>query len=183
MLPAALELARDVAVNANPASVAYSKRLLWADLDPDAVAAEETTVHLKLMGGPDAAEGPAAWREHRPPRWRSKAGEAGDPGMTDDGPRTIAEVLDGVDLSGRTAVVTGASSGLGLQTAQALQSAGAEVLAAVRDVAKTRGAIHCEIVETDLSDLRSVRAAAAAIADRLDRIDLLINNAGVMASP
>ena len=79
VLPAALELARDVAVNANPASVAYSKRLLWADLDPDAVAAEETTVHLKLMGGPDAAEGPAAWREHRPPRWRSKAGEAGDP--------------------------------------------------------------------------------------------------------
>ena len=79
VLPAALELARDVAVNANPASVAYSKRLLWADLDPDAVAAEETTVHLKLMGGPDAAEGPAAWREHRPPRWRSKASEAGDP--------------------------------------------------------------------------------------------------------
>ena len=103
--------------------------------------------------------------------------------MTDDGPRTTTEVLDGVDLSGRTAVVTGASSGLGLQTAQGLQSAGAEVLAAVRDVAKTRGAIHCEIVETDLSDLRSVRAAAAAIADRLDRIDLLINNAGVMASP
>lgn len=79
VLPAALALARDVAVNANPASVAYSKRLLWADLNADAVAAEETTVHLKLMGGPDAAEGPAAWRERRPPRWRSTAGEAGDP--------------------------------------------------------------------------------------------------------
>lgn len=103
--------------------------------------------------------------------------------MTDDGPRTTADVLDGVDLTGRTVVITGASSGLGLQTAQALQSVGAEVLAAVRDVAKTRAAIDCEVVETDLSDLRSVRAAAAAIADRLDRIDLLINNAGVMASP
>lgn len=79
VLPAALELARDVAVNANPASVAYSKRLLWGAVNIDAVAAEETTVHLKLMGGPDAAEGPAAWREHRPPRWRSTAGETGDP--------------------------------------------------------------------------------------------------------
>jgi enoyl-CoA hydratase/carnithine racemase len=79
VLPAALELARDVAVNANPASVAYSKRLLWADEDADAVAAKETTVHLKLMGGPDAAEGPAAWRENRPPVWRSSASQTGDP--------------------------------------------------------------------------------------------------------
>lgn len=79
VLPAALELARDVAVNANPASVAYSKRLLWADLNADEAAHAETTVHLTLMGGPDAAEGPAAWRERRPPRWRSVASETGDP--------------------------------------------------------------------------------------------------------
>jgi enoyl-CoA hydratase/carnithine racemase len=79
VLPAALELARDVAVNANPASVAYSKRLLWAAGTADDVAEAETTVHLKLMGGPDAAEGPAAWRERRPPHWRSKASETGDP--------------------------------------------------------------------------------------------------------
>ena len=79
VLPAALELARDVARLANPASVAYSKRLLWSEIDADAVAAEETTVHLKLMGGPDAAEGPAAWRENRPPVWKSRAGETGDP--------------------------------------------------------------------------------------------------------
>jgi len=78
VLPAALELAHDVAVHANPASVAYSKRLLWADLPIDEVADVETTVHLKLMGGPDAAEGPAAWREGRPPRWRSTAGQTGD---------------------------------------------------------------------------------------------------------
>ncbi|AQT78077.1 crotonase [Mycolicibacterium litorale] len=79
VLPAALELARDVAVNANPASVAYSKRLLWTETDADTVAAEETTVHLTLMGGPDAAEGPAAWRAKRPPVWRSVASETGDP--------------------------------------------------------------------------------------------------------
>ncbi len=79
VLPAAVDLARDVAVNANPASVAYSKRLLWSGANIDAVAAEETTVHHRLMGGPDAAEGPAAWRERRAPVWRSSASETGDP--------------------------------------------------------------------------------------------------------
>ncbi|WP_179470143.1 enoyl-CoA hydratase/isomerase family protein [Mycolicibacterium vinylchloridicum] len=79
VLPAALDLARDVAVNANPASLAYSKRLLWAETNVDEVAAQETTVHLKLMGGPDAAEGPAAWREKRPPVWHSTASQTGDP--------------------------------------------------------------------------------------------------------
>ena len=97
--------------------------------------------------------------------------------------KTTAEVLDGVDLSGRTVVITGASSGLGLQTARALQSAGAEVIAAVRDFDKTRAAIDCEMVDLDLSDLHSAKAAAATIAGRLDRIDILINNAGVMAPP
>ncbi len=79
VLPAALELARDVAVYANPASVAYSKRLLWSGTDVDRVAEAEPSVHLRLLGGPDAAEGPCAWRERRPPRWRSTAGETGDP--------------------------------------------------------------------------------------------------------
>ncbi len=96
---------------------------------------------------------------------------------------TTAEVLSGVDLTGRTVVVTGASSGLGLQTARALQAAGAEIVAAVRDLDKTRSAIDCETVPLELGDLRSVRAAAEAIAARHDRIDVLINNAGVMAPP
>ena len=97
--------------------------------------------------------------------------------------KTTAEVLDGVDLTGRTAVITGASSGLGLQTALAMQSAGAEIIAAVRDLDKTRAVIDCETVQLDLTDLRSARAAAATIADRHERIDVLINNAGVMAPP
>ena len=96
---------------------------------------------------------------------------------------TTAEVLNGVDLTGRTVVITGASSGLGLQTARAMQSAGAEIIAAVRDLDKTRAAIDCETVVLDLTDLRSARSAAAAIAERHDRIDVLINNAGVMAPP
>ncbi|CAN5701343.1 enoyl-CoA hydratase-related protein [soil metagenome] len=79
VLAAALQTARDVAAAANPASVAMSKRLLWADLDADGVAAEETRAHHILMGGPDPSEGAAAWRERRPPRWRSRASETGDP--------------------------------------------------------------------------------------------------------
>lgn len=96
---------------------------------------------------------------------------------------TTADVLDGVDLTGRTVVVTGASSGLGLQTARALQSAGARVVAAVRDLDKTRAAIDCDTVHLELADLRSARAAAAELAERLDRIDVLVNNAGIMAPP
>lgn len=96
---------------------------------------------------------------------------------------TTAEVLSRVDLTGRTVVITGASSGLGLQAARALQSAGAEIVAAVRDVDKTRAAIDCETVQLELADLRSARAAAETIAEHHDRVDVLINNAGVMAPP
>lgn len=103
--------------------------------------------------------------------------------MTHDDAKTTTDVLGGVDLTGRTIVVTGASSGLGLQTARALQSAGAHVVAAVRDLDKTAAAIDCEMVALDLTDLRSARAAAAELAARHDRIDVLINNAGVMATP
>jgi enoyl-CoA hydratase/carnithine racemase len=79
VLPAAIDLARDVAMYANPASVALSKRLLWADLDLDAVATAEDDAHRLLMGGADAREGAAAWRENRPPRWSSRASDVGDP--------------------------------------------------------------------------------------------------------
>ncbi|KAA0111096.1 SDR family NAD(P)-dependent oxidoreductase [Mycolicibacterium sp. P1-5] len=96
---------------------------------------------------------------------------------------TTAEVLAGIDLTGCTVVITGASTGLGLQTARAMQAAGAEIVAAVRDLDKTRVAIDCETVQLELGDLRSARGAAEAIAARHDRIDVLINNAGVMAPP
>ncbi|MEU4332858.1 enoyl-CoA hydratase/isomerase family protein [Nonomuraea dietziae] len=79
VLPTTLELAREVATEANPASVALSKRLLWADLDLDAVEREETRAHLALLGTDDALEGAAAWRERRPPKWAAKAGDHLDP--------------------------------------------------------------------------------------------------------
>lgn len=96
---------------------------------------------------------------------------------------TTRDVLEGVDLTGRTALVTGASAGLGVETVRALQAAGAEVVGAVRDLDKARGMVDCDLVQVDLSDLESVRKGAAEAAARLPRIDLLVNNAGVMAPP
>ncbi len=97
------------------------------------------------------------------------------------------------DLSGRTAVVTGANSGLGLEVARALAGARAHVVMAVRNRAKAdraRDAIlravpgaRLEVVELDLASLASVRTAAAHIVSAHDRIDVLVNNAGVMAVP
>lgn len=71
VLPAALAIARDVARNAAPLSIAVSKRLLWESfgLEPAAVERRETALHHHLMGGADAVEGPVAWFERRPPRF------------------------------------------------------------------------------------------------------------------
>lgn len=84
------------------------------------------------------------------------------------------------DLSGRTAIVTGANSGIGLATTRALAGAGAHVVLAVRNAAKARDAAagiagSTEASELDLADLASVRAFVARWGEK--RIDLLINNA------
>jgi NAD(P)-dependent dehydrogenase (short-subunit alcohol dehydrogenase family) len=97
---------------------------------------------------------------------------------------TADEVIAGVDLAGKIAVVTGAASGLGLQTASTLAAAGAEVVAAVRDPAalgKLAERIHT--VALDLASLDSVRTASVRIGARYPAIDILINNAGVMFTP
>jgi NAD(P)-dependent dehydrogenase (short-subunit alcohol dehydrogenase family) len=97
------------------------------------------------------------------------------------------------DQGGRTAVVTGANSGLGLVTARELARAGANVVLACRNLAKGEAARRqieaaapgapLELEELDLSSLESVRAFAERFRGRHDRLDLLINNAGVMAPP
>src|ERR1700712_3738754 len=89
------------------------------------------------------------------------------------------------DLSGRTAIVTGASSGLGAATAEALATAGAHVVLAVRDVAKGARIADslpggAEVRALDLSDLASISAFAQ---NWTGAVDLLINNAGIMAVP
>jgi NAD(P)-dependent dehydrogenase (short-subunit alcohol dehydrogenase family) len=97
------------------------------------------------------------------------------------------------DQSGRTAVVTGANGGLGLETARALAAAGAHVVMAVRDQSKAAAAeadiraglpdAKLEIVALDLGSLASVREAADRILGEHRVIDILVNNAGVMACP
>ncbi len=92
------------------------------------------------------------------------------------------------DQRGRVAVVTGANTGLGYETAKALAERGASVVLAVRDVEKGEQAASrmngdVTVQALDLTSLDSVRTAAAALRSRLDRIDLLINNAGVMYTP
>ena len=71
VLPAALDIARDIAVNTAPLSVALSKRLLWASPAPDRdeVGRLETEYHRVVMGSPDAREGVLAWLERRDPKW------------------------------------------------------------------------------------------------------------------
>ena len=74
VLPAALDVARDIAVHTAPVSVALSKRLLWASptLDRDEIGRLETEYHRVVMGTPDAREGVLAWLERRDPRWTGK---------------------------------------------------------------------------------------------------------------
>ncbi|UDY35149.1 oxidoreductase [Dermatobacter hominis] len=94
------------------------------------------------------------------------------------------------DQTGRVAVVTGANSGLGLETARQLAAHGATVVLAVRsldrgaaaveDIASSVPDARLELQQLDLASLSSVRAAAEAIGGAHPRIDLLVNNAGVM---
>ena len=97
------------------------------------------------------------------------------------------------NLSGKVAVVTGANSGLGLESARALAGAGAHVVMAARNQEKARAAhdeilathpaASLEIVELDLGSMESTRAAAARISSDHPVVDILINNAGLMAMP
>jgi NAD(P)-dependent dehydrogenase (short-subunit alcohol dehydrogenase family) len=108
---------------------------------------------------------------------------------------TADEVLSGVDLKGKLFLVTGASSGIGLETARSLAAHGANVVGAVRDIAKaelatasvreaaTHGGGSLELIELDLASLQSVRACAGKLLAAGRRFDAIIANAGVMATP
>ena len=104
-------------------------------------------------------------------------------------PWTCADIPD---QSGRTALITGANSGLGLETALTLAQRGARVVLACRTLERAEQARQALLrdslgelisLQLDLADLVSVRRGAAQLADQLGAIDLLINNAGVMAPP
>ena len=112
-----------------------------------------------------------------------------------DATSTTDEVLEGADLREMRVLVTGVSAGLGVETARALARRGARVVGAARDLAKAGratarvradaevGGGSLELVELDLASLASVRACADALRARDEPFDLVIANAGVMATP
>jgi NAD(P)-dependent dehydrogenase (short-subunit alcohol dehydrogenase family) len=100
---------------------------------------------------------------------------------------TAAEVIAGIDLSGKAAIVTGGYSGLGFETVKALAGAGAHVVVPARRpeqaAAMLDGIENVEVETLDLADLDSVRAFAERFLDSGRSLDILINNAAVMACP
>jgi NAD(P)-dependent dehydrogenase (short-subunit alcohol dehydrogenase family) len=108
---------------------------------------------------------------------------------------TTDEVLSGVNLRGKRILVTGVSAGLGVETARALAAHAAQVIGAARDLAKAEGATtevrkaaaanggSFELIELDLSSLKSVRACADGLLAKGEPFDVIIANAGVMATP
>jgi NAD(P)-dependent dehydrogenase (short-subunit alcohol dehydrogenase family) len=120
-----------------------------------------------------------------------------DPSMTQTfgATSTTDDVLAGVSLAGKRVFVTGVSAGLGIETARALAAHGAHVVGAARDLAKAEAATGTvradaakgggafELVALDLADLASVRACTDALVAKGEPFDLVIANAGVMATP
>ena len=108
---------------------------------------------------------------------------------------TTDDVLSGVDLKGKRILVTGVSAGLGVETARALASRGAQVVGAARDLSKAEAATagvrreaaaaggRLELVALDLANLKSVRGTADSLLDKGAQFDVVIANAGVMATP
>jgi NAD(P)-dependent dehydrogenase (short-subunit alcohol dehydrogenase family) len=108
---------------------------------------------------------------------------------------TTDDVLSGMNLRGKRILVTGVSAGIGLETARCLAARGAQVVGAVRDLNKARAATgefakdaaakggSFELVELDLADLKSVRACAGRVLAKGEPLDVVIANAGVMATP
>jgi len=108
---------------------------------------------------------------------------------------TTEDVLSGVNLRGKRILVTGVSAGLGVETARSLAAHGATVVGAARDLAKAEKATaqvrkdaaandgSFELVELDLANLKSVRASADALLAKGETFDVVIANAGVMATP
>jgi NAD(P)-dependent dehydrogenase (short-subunit alcohol dehydrogenase family) len=108
---------------------------------------------------------------------------------------TTDEVLSGVNLKGKRILVTGVSAGLGVETARSLAAHGAHVVGAARDLAKAQtatarvrqdaaaGGGSFEMIELDLANLKSVRACAEKLLAKGEPLDVIIANAGVMATP
>ncbi|HTF45257.1 MAG TPA: SDR family NAD(P)-dependent oxidoreductase, partial [Terriglobales bacterium] len=105
------------------------------------------------------------------------------------------DVLSGVNLTGKRILITGVSAGIGVEAARSLAAHGAQVVGAARDLNKAKGATEqvrndavagggsFELVELDLANLKSVRACADGLLAQGETFDVVIANAGVMATP
>ena len=110
---------------------------------------------------------------------------------TFDATSTTDDVLHGIDLTGKTILITGTSAGLGVEATRALTAHGAHVIGAVRDPVKAATNLDAagtdldrvELRQLDLSSLASVRAFTDGVLADHDRIDVIIANAGIMACP
>ncbi|HMF46889.1 MAG TPA: SDR family NAD(P)-dependent oxidoreductase [Candidatus Udaeobacter sp.] len=108
---------------------------------------------------------------------------------------TAEDVLSGINLTGKRILVTGVSAGLGVETARSLAAHGARVVGAARDLSKAKMATaqvrteatakggSFDLVELDLANLKSVRACAGSLLEQGEPFDVIIANAGVMATP
>jgi len=108
---------------------------------------------------------------------------------------TTEDVLSGINLKGKRILVTGVSAGLGVETARSLVAHGAQVVGAARDLTKAEAATaqvrkdaatnggSFELIELDLANLKSVRACADGLLKKGEPLDVVIANAGVMATP
>ena len=108
---------------------------------------------------------------------------------------TTDNVLSGVNLKGKRILVTGVSAGIGVETARSLAAHGAQVVGAARDLNKAKTVTaqvrkdamaiggSLELVELDLASLKSVRACADGLLAKAENFDVIITNAGVMATP
>ncbi|MGW3360922.1 oxidoreductase [Streptomyces bungoensis] len=100
---------------------------------------------------------------------------------------TARDVIEGVDLTGKVAIVTGGASGIGLETSRVLRAAGAQVVVPARDPERARSALKdldgVEVEEMDLIDPASVDAFTAKFLDSGRPLHILVNSAGIMATP
>lgn len=106
---------------------------------------------------------------------------------------TVFDVTQGIDLSGKTALVTGGGAGFGYATARALAKAGAMVYVADIDIAKTQAAVNAfaaeepsarlQALQLDLGSNAQVRAFSEAFRAQVPKLHILVNNAGIMAAP
>ena len=100
---------------------------------------------------------------------------------------TAADIIEGIDLSGKTAIVTGGYSGIGVETVRALASAGAAVIVPARNAEKAAGALHgiagVTVEPMDLIDQASIDAFAERFLATGKPLAILVNSAGIMATP